>query len=103
VSLEEHLASARLISSLTGLPVNGDFEDGYGETPEDVMAGTVPWKELQQAGVKRVSLGSALYSRVMLDLQMAAKQLAAGDLASASHGIGLKGITKMIAEATQSS
>jgi len=65
------------------------------------QAGPVPWQELQQAGVKRVSLGSALYSRVMLDLQNAARQLAAGDLASASRGIGLRGITQMIAEATR--
>ncbi|MEU9405761.1 isocitrate lyase/phosphoenolpyruvate mutase family protein [Streptomyces sp. NPDC048281] len=36
VTREEHLAHARLLGSLTGLPVNGDFEDGYGDTPEDV-------------------------------------------------------------------
>ena len=213
VSREEHLANAVLLGRLTGLPINGDFEDGYGETAAEValtvraaidaglagigiedtsgdpahpirdfdqavervrqaakvakgrilltgrtdnflqgrpdlqdtikrlvafaevgadvlyapyptdmdavraivravapkpvnivvgtMAGTVPWQELQQAGVRRVSLGSALYSRVMFELQTAAKQLAAGDLASASRGIGLRGITKMIAEATQ--
>lgn len=38
VSLEEHLAHAALIARLTGLPVNGDFEDGYGKSPEDVAA-----------------------------------------------------------------
>ncbi|RPE37280.1 2-methylisocitrate lyase-like PEP mutase family enzyme [Streptomyces sp. Ag109_O5-1] len=36
VTREEHLEHARLLGSLTGLPVNGDFEDGYGDTPEDV-------------------------------------------------------------------
>ncbi|MGY2700730.1 isocitrate lyase/PEP mutase family protein [Nocardioides sp. HB32] len=36
ISREEHLAHARLLAQLTGLPVNGDFEDGYGEAPEDV-------------------------------------------------------------------
>jgi 2-methylisocitrate lyase-like PEP mutase family enzyme len=213
ISLDEHLTNARLLGRLTGLPINGDFEDGYGATAGEValtvraaidaglagigiedtsgdpahpirdfdeavermrqaakvakgrivltgrtdnflqgrpdledtikrlvafaevgadvlyapyptdmdavraivkavapkpvnivvgtMAGPVPWHELQQAGVKRVSLGSALYSRVMLDLQTAAKQLAAGDLASASRGIGLSGITKMITGATR--
>ena len=213
ISLEEHLENAQLLGKLTGLPINGDFEDGYGATAEEValtvraaidaglagigiedtsgdpahpirdfdeavervrqaakvargrivltgrtdnflqgqpdlkdtikrlvafaevgadvlyapyptdmdavraivkavapkpvnivvgtLAGPVPWSELQQAGVKRVSLGSALYSRVMFDLQTAAKQLAAGDLASASRGIGLRGITKMITEATR--
>jgi len=34
----EHLKHARLLGRLTGLPVNGDFEDGYGHTPEDVAA-----------------------------------------------------------------
>ncbi|MEW1773663.1 isocitrate lyase/phosphoenolpyruvate mutase family protein [Streptomyces sp. NPDC086777] len=36
VTREEHLEHARLLGSLTGLPVNGDFEDGYGDTPQDV-------------------------------------------------------------------
>ncbi|MER7682374.1 isocitrate lyase/phosphoenolpyruvate mutase family protein [Streptomyces sp. NPDC096934] len=38
VGREEHLGHARLLGRLTGLPVNGDFEDGYGDTPEDVAA-----------------------------------------------------------------
>ncbi|PXA86905.1 2-methylisocitrate lyase [Nostoc sp. 3335mG] len=36
VGREEHLAHATLLGSVSGLPVNGDFEDGYGETPADV-------------------------------------------------------------------
>jgi 2-methylisocitrate lyase-like PEP mutase family enzyme len=212
VSREEHIANAKLIGGLTGLPVNGDFEDGYGVTARDVaatveaaidaglagigiedttadpsspirkfddavermrhaakaakgrivltgrtdnflqgrpdlddtikrlvafaevgadvlyapypadmdavraivkavapkpvnilvgtMSGTLPWSELQKAGVKRVSMGAALYTRVMGDFQSAAKQLAAGDLASASQGIGYGQIKKMIAAAT---
>jgi 2-methylisocitrate lyase-like PEP mutase family enzyme len=213
VSREEHLDNARLIGGLTGLPVNGDFEDGYGATPSDVavtveaaiaaglagigiedtsgnpsnpirgfddavervrqaakaakgrilltgrtdnfiqgrpdlddtikrlvafaevgadvlyapyppdmaavkaivtavapkpvnilvgtMGGAVPWSELQKAGVKRVSMGVALYTRVMGDLRKAAKQLAEGDLASASEGIGFGDVKKMISEATK--
>ena len=213
VTREEHLANAVLIGELTGLPVNGDFEDGYGTSPSDVaatvkaaiaaglagigiedttgdpsnpirefddavervrqaakaakgrilltgrtdnfiqgrpdledtikrlvafadvgadvlyapyptdmdavraivkavapkpvnlvvgtMRGTLPWSELQKAGVKRVSLGVALYTRVMGDLRKAARQLADGDLASASEGIGFGEIKKMIAEATK--
>jgi 2-methylisocitrate lyase-like PEP mutase family enzyme len=212
---EEHLANATLIGGLTGLPVNGDFEDGYGTNPTDVAAtveaaiagglagigiedttgdpsnpirefddavervrhaakaakgrivltgrtdnfiqgrpdledtikrlvafaevgadvlyapyppnmgavkaivravapkpvnivvGTrsekVPWAELQKAGVKRVSMGAALYVRVMTDLREAAKQLAEGDLASASQGMGFREIANMISEATQPS
>ncbi len=38
VTRGEHLEHARLFGQLTGLPVNGDFEDGYGDTPEDVAA-----------------------------------------------------------------
>ncbi|MGV9803783.1 isocitrate lyase/PEP mutase family protein [Mycobacterium sp. NPDC003449] len=38
VSRDEHLDHAALLTSVSGLPVNGDFEDGYGETPEDVRA-----------------------------------------------------------------
>lgn len=38
VSAAEHLAHARLLIEVAGLPLNGDFEDGYGETPDDVAA-----------------------------------------------------------------
>jgi 2-methylisocitrate lyase-like PEP mutase family enzyme len=211
VSREEHIANAQLIGRLTGLPVNGDFEDGYGATPRDVattveaaiaaglagigiedtsgdpsnpirkfddavdrvrhaarvakgkivltgrtdnfiqgrpdlddtikrlvafaevgadvlyapypsdmdavraivkavapkpvnivvgtMSGTLPWSELQKAGVKRVSMGVALYTRVMGDLRKAALQLSKGDLASASEGIGFGEVRKLITEA----
>jgi 2-methylisocitrate lyase-like PEP mutase family enzyme len=213
VSREEHLANAKLIGEITGLPVNGDFEDGYGKTATEVaatveaaiatglagigiedtsgdpanpirdfddavervrqaakvakgrilltgrtdnfiqgrpdledtikrlvafaevgadvlyapypsdmnavkaivkavapkpvnivvgtMSGTEPWSELQKAGVKRVSLGSSLYTRVMADLQKAAKQLAKGDLASASEGLSFREVSTLIAEATK--
>jgi 2-methylisocitrate lyase-like PEP mutase family enzyme len=49
-------------------------------------SGPIPWVELQKSGAKRISLGSALYSRLMGDLQQAATQLAAGDLAAATAG-----------------
>lgn len=213
VTREEHLANASLIGGLTGLPINGDFEDGYGASPSDVaatvgaaiaaglagigiedtsgdpsrpirdfddavervrqaakaakgrilltgrtdnfiegrpdledtikrlvafaevgadvlyapyppdmaavttivkavapkpvniligtMAGTVPWAELQKTGVKRVSMGVSLYCRVMGDLRKAAKQLAEGDLATASAGIGFGEIENLISEATR--
>jgi len=38
VSREEHLAHAALLNAVSDLPINGDFEDGYGETPDDVAA-----------------------------------------------------------------
>ncbi|MGE0027108.1 MAG: isocitrate lyase/phosphoenolpyruvate mutase family protein [Thermoleophilia bacterium] len=211
VSRDEHLAHAALLGDITGLPVNGDFEDGYGGTPDAVaatveaaigaglagigvedtsgdpdapirdfddavarvaaaaraaagrivltgrtdnhvhgrddiddtirrltafaevgadvlyapfpanmadvaaivravapkpvnvvvgtMEGPVPVAELQAAGVKRISLGAALYGRVMADLRRAAAQLADGDMASASEGLGFRGIIAMIAAA----
>jgi 2-methylisocitrate lyase-like PEP mutase family enzyme len=211
VSREEHLANARLISQLTDLPVNGDFEDGYGESAAEVaatveaaiagglagigiedtsgdpanpirpfdesvervrqaakvakgrivltgrtdnfiqgrpdledtirrltafaevgaavlyapypsdmdavraivkavapkpvnivvgtMSGALPWAELQKAGVKRVSMGVALYTRVMNDLRNAARQLAEGDLASASAGMSFRDVRKLISAA----
>jgi 2-methylisocitrate lyase-like PEP mutase family enzyme len=212
VSLEEHLENARLMGQLTDLPINGDFEDGYGATSADVaatvekaiagglagigiedtsgdpakpirdfdeavdrvraaakvakgrivltgrtdnflqgrndledsikrlvafaevgadvlyapyppdmdavkaivkavapkpvnlvvgtMKGALPWSELQKAGVKRVSIGVALYTRVMSDLQKAAQELAAGDLKSASTGIAFGEIKKLITAST---
>jgi len=212
VTLEEHLAHAKLLGDLTDLPINGDFEDGYGETPSDVaatvesaiawglagigiedtsgdpdhpirefddavermrhaakvakgrivltgrcdnflqgrpdlddtirrlvafaevgadvlyapyptdmdavraivkavapkpvnlvvgtMTGTLPLAELQKAGIKRISMGVALYSRAMGDLRKAAQQLAEGDLASASEGMSFRDIKTMISDAT---
>jgi hypothetical protein len=38
VNREEHLAHARLFGEVSGLPVNGDFEDGYGDGSDDVEA-----------------------------------------------------------------
>jgi 2-methylisocitrate lyase-like PEP mutase family enzyme len=211
ITREEHIANAELLGRLTDLPINGDFEDGYGTTSADVaatveiaiaaglagigiedtsgdpaapirpfdeavervreaakvararilltgrtdnflqgrpdlddtirrlvafaevgadvlyapypadmdavkaivravapkpvnivvgtMAGVEPWTELQKAGVKRGSLGVSLYTRVMGDLRLAAKQLAAGDLASASAGMSFREISKLISEA----
>jgi 2-methylisocitrate lyase-like PEP mutase family enzyme len=212
VTLKEHLEHAKLLGDLTDLPINGDFEDGYGVSPSDVaatvesaiawglagigiedtsgdpehpirefddavermrhaakaakgrilltgrcdnflqgrpdledtikrlvafaevgadvlyapyptdmdavraivkavapkpvnlvvgtMTGTLPLAELQKAGIKRVSMGVALYSRAMGDLRKAAQQLAEGDLASASEGMSFRDIKTMIADAT---
>ncbi len=38
VSLADSVASAALLARVTGLPINGDLEDGYGPTPEDCVA-----------------------------------------------------------------
>jgi len=211
VSRDEHLANAQLIGGLTGLPVNGDFEDGYGAGPRDVaatvekaigaglagigiedtsgnpekpirdfdeavervreaakaakgrilltgrtdnflqgrpdledtirrlvafaevgadvlyapyppdmdavraivkavapkpvnivvgtMKETLPFAEVQKAGVQRVSMGSSLYLRVMGDLRNAAAQLSKGDLASASAGMSFRDAVQLISKA----
>lgn len=36
VTRDDAIAHARLLHEATGLPVNGDFESGYGETPAEV-------------------------------------------------------------------
>ncbi|MFJ2394453.1 isocitrate lyase/phosphoenolpyruvate mutase family protein [Streptomyces sp. NPDC087843] len=51
VTREEHLEHARLLAGLTGLPVNGDFEDGYGDMPEDVAATVEAAVESGLAGI----------------------------------------------------
>jgi 2-methylisocitrate lyase-like PEP mutase family enzyme len=38
VSREQHLQNAALIGRVTGLPVNGDTEDGFGAAPADAVA-----------------------------------------------------------------
>jgi len=67
------------------------------------MQGPVAWTEMQKAGIKRMSMGVALYTRVMGDLRTAAQQLANGDIARATHGIPFSEVKKMIAEATNQS
>ena len=44
------------------------------------MAGTLRWADAQATGVKRLSLGAALYLRVMGDLAESAKELRGGSL-----------------------
>src|ERR1700759_3255760 len=36
--LGEHLEHARLLGAISGLPINGDLEDGFGPEPSDVEA-----------------------------------------------------------------
>ncbi|TDP92830.1 isocitrate lyase/PEP mutase family protein [Labedaea rhizosphaerae] len=51
ISREEHLDNARLIARLSGLPVNGDFEDGYGETLDEVAVTVEAAVEAGLAGI----------------------------------------------------
>jgi 2-methylisocitrate lyase-like PEP mutase family enzyme len=211
VSRDEHLENAILLNSVSSLPINGDFEDGYGKSPADVastveqaiaaglagigiedtsgnpnqpirdfdeavarmsaaakaakgrivltgrtdnyiqgnpdlkdtikrltafaevgadvlyapypgnmsdvtaivkavspkpvnvivgtMEGPVPVADLLKAGVKRISMGVALYTRVMADLKVAAKQLASGDTATSSRGLPFREVSNLIESA----
>jgi 2-methylisocitrate lyase-like PEP mutase family enzyme len=213
VSAAEHLANAQLLGSVTGLPVNGDFEDGYGRQPGDVAAtveaaiaaglagigiedtsgdpahpirefdeavdrvraaawaakgrivltgrtdnflhgrldvddtirrltafadvgadvlyapfppdldaivaivkavapkpvnvvvgtahGALSAQELRRVGVKRISMGAALYRRTVGALKEAAAQLAAGDIAAATEGPSLGDIAELISNAAK--
>jgi 2-methylisocitrate lyase-like PEP mutase family enzyme len=60
------------------------------------MEGAVPVATLLKAGVKRVSMGVALYARVMADLKVAAKQLADGDTAKSSEGLAFNEAVTLI-------
>ena len=62
--------------------------------------GPVPIAELQAAGVRRVSLGAALYCHVMASLQDAAEALAGGNIAPAAEGLWPSKIMGMLREAT---
>ena len=211
ITREEHIENAKLLNRLSGLPINGDFEDGYGDSPKDVaatveasiaaglagigiedtsgnpdkpirdfddavarvreaakvakgrilltgrtdnylhgrpdledsikrlvafaevgadvlyapyptdmdhvaklvkavapkplnlvvgtMTTTLPVADVQKAGVKRISIGAALYLRVMGDLRNAAKQLKDGDLAAATAGISFGEVKALIDKA----
>jgi 2-methylisocitrate lyase-like PEP mutase family enzyme len=53
VSAREHLDHAALLGKMSDLPINGDFEDGYGETPLDV---TVTVKAAIEAGLAGIGV-----------------------------------------------
>jgi 2-methylisocitrate lyase-like PEP mutase family enzyme len=71
--------------------------------PLNIVVGTkegaVSVADLHKAGVKRISMGVALYTRVMADLKVAAKQLAAGDTASSSEGLAFSEAANLIKSA----
>lgn len=51
ITRDVHLEHARLLGTVSGLPVNGDFEDGYGESPEDVATTVAAAVEYGLAGI----------------------------------------------------
>ena len=60
-------------------------------------SGAVPLTVLAETGIKRVSLGGALYGRTMAALQEAGEALRAGDLAAATRGSRMADIGALIA------
>jgi 2-methylisocitrate lyase-like PEP mutase family enzyme len=75
-------------------------------TPVNVLigpaSGPVPLAELRATGVKRVSLGAALYTRLMLSLQDGLESLNRGDIGAAAKGLPPRQIAAMIKEASAS-
>ena len=61
--------------------------------------GPVPIAELQAAGVKRISLGAALYCHVMKSLKESADAMVAGNIAPASDGLYPSTIMGLIKDA----
>ena len=59
-------------------------------------SGAVPLADLAAAGVRRVSLGGALYRRAMLGLVEAATALRDGDLAAGSRGVPMSEIASLL-------
>jgi 2-methylisocitrate lyase-like PEP mutase family enzyme len=59
-------------------------------------SGAVPFAELGAAGVKRVSLGGALYRRAMSGLLEAAEAMLAGDLGKAARAVPGKEISELL-------
>jgi 2-methylisocitrate lyase-like PEP mutase family enzyme len=53
--------------------------------------------ELQRVGVKRVSLGPALYAHALTALEQAARALQRGDIAEATAGIGFGRVNGLLA------
>jgi 2-methylisocitrate lyase-like PEP mutase family enzyme len=62
-------------------------------------SGPVPFAELAAAGVRRVSLGGALYRRAMSGLLDAAAEMLAGDLGAAARGVPGKEISALLPSA----
>ncbi len=58
--------------------------------------GAVPFADLAAVGVKRVSLGGALYRRAMSGLLEAAEAMRAGDLGAAARGVPGKEISALL-------
>jgi 2-methylisocitrate lyase-like PEP mutase family enzyme len=59
-------------------------------------SGAVPFAELGAAGVRRVSLGGALYRRAMSGLLDAAAEMLAGNIAAAARGVPGKEISALL-------
>ncbi len=64
--------------------------------------GPVALADLSQAGVRRVSVGGALYRRAMSALVEAATALRAGDLSAAMGGVSFGEISAMFPDVTES-
>lgn len=94
VSRDEAVANGTLIARVSGLPDLDAIRKvvaAVAPRPVNVLIGPwgqfVPMDKLAAAGVKRVSLGSALFSSAMGHFGRVAARVAEGDLAASAEGM----------------
>jgi len=77
VSRDDAVANAALLGRLSGLPVNGDLENGYGARPDDVRHITWRWIPFaERKGLEEMTLGPTAYPmmKVKRDSSMPSKR-----------------------------
>ena len=88
VGLESMLAHIREIVEATDLPVNADFENGYGHDPEEV-AGNV--RRCVETGVAGVSVEDNRGDQTLYEVELAAERIHAAKEAIGASGAMLVG------------
>ncbi|MEJ6388056.1 isocitrate lyase/PEP mutase family protein [Gymnodinialimonas ulvae] len=85
VTRDEALAHAEDIVASTGLPVSGDFENGFGDTPEDVAETVRLAAEvgLSGCGIEDMAFGESVTA---YDFELALEKIRAGVAAARSLG-----------------
>jgi 2-methylisocitrate lyase-like PEP mutase family enzyme len=88
VGLEPMLAHIAEIVNATDLPVNADFENGYGQDPEEVAANV---RRCVETGVAGVSVEDNRGDQTLYEVELAADRIRAAKEAIAESGAMLVG------------
>lgn len=83
VGLEPMLAHIKEIVNATDLPVNADFENGYGHEPEEVAANV---RRCVETGVAGVSVEDNRGDQTLYEVELAAERIRAAKEAMADSG-----------------